>query len=89
MFWSERYYQPLPIRRLIPLAAHLIVAAHELNTAGISGLEIVLCDASGLHRLSGDSIRELESKANEWDRDIGDLFLNHEQQISYAPNVVG
>jgi hypothetical protein len=59
-----------------PLASHLIASAGKLNTAAISGLEILLCDASGFHRLSDASISELESKANEWDRNIGDLFLS-------------
>ena len=31
IFWAERYYQELPIEKLVPLAAHLIVAASKLN----------------------------------------------------------
>jgi hypothetical protein len=89
IFWAERYYQELPIENLLPLAAHLIVAASTLNPTPISGLEIVLCNASGLHRLSDDSIRELKSKATEWDKNIGDLFLTHRQQFTYAPDVAG
>lgn len=90
IFWAERYYEKSrSIRELIPLAAHLVVCAHTLNTATISGLEVVLCDSSGIHRLSNDSIRELELRANEREKDIGNLFLSDTQQFTYAPDVAG
>jgi len=69
-FWAERYYQRRPIRELLPLASFLIVAAAKLNTAMIGGLEIVLCDAFGLHRLPDASIRDLESRVNRLDETI-------------------
>jgi hypothetical protein len=92
IFWAERYYprEPkLPIQQLIPLAAHLVVCAERLNSATISGLEIVLCDLSGIHRLSDSSIEQLESRARENDVSIGRTLLNGSQQFSYAPNVAG
>jgi hypothetical protein len=89
IFWAERYYQRIPIEQLVPLAAHLVVCARKLNTGTISGLEIVLCTPSGIHRLSDESIHELEVKADEWDRNIGDLFLDYRQQFTYAPDVIG
>jgi len=89
IFWGERYYARLPIEQLIPLAAHLIVCAHKLNTATIDGLEIVLCTTSAIRRLSAESIEELKVKADEWDKTISKLFLNHRQQFTYAPDVVG
>jgi hypothetical protein len=89
IFWAERYYKAEPIRTLVPLAAHTIVSAGTLNPTAISGVEIVLCDASGIHRVSEDSLRQLESKAREWDKNIGDLFLDHRQQFTYAPKVNG
>jgi len=89
IFWAERYYRELPIESLLPLAAHLIVSAGALNPTAISGLEIVLCDAAGLHRLSDDSTRDLKAKATESDRNIGDLFLSHRQQFTYAPDAGG
>lgn len=89
IFWSERYYQARPVHSLVPLAAQLIVAASKLNPGAIGGLEIVLCDASGFHRLSKDSIRELESKAEERDRNLGELLVSQTQQFTYTPNAVG
>jgi hypothetical protein len=89
IFWTERYYAAKPIRNLIPLAAHLIVSAGKLNPAGIGGLEIVLCDASGFHRLSDASIRDLELKTNELDERIEASLLNNVQEFTYAPNVIG
>jgi hypothetical protein len=88
IFWVERYYQKLAIEKLIPLAAHLIVCAHKLNTGTVSGLEVVLCTASSIRRLSDESIHELELKAEEWDKHIGELFLNHRQQFTYAPDMI-
>jgi hypothetical protein len=89
IFWAEKYYERVPIEHLMPLAAHLVVCAHELNTATISGLEIVLCDTSGIRRLSNDSVNELQLRAKEWDRSIGQLLFGHRQQFTYAPNVIG
>jgi hypothetical protein len=74
VFWSMRYYRLLPMAQLVRLAAHLVVVAGELNTAMIKGLEIVLCDSSGCHRLSDEENRELESKARGWDESIGKLI---------------
>jgi hypothetical protein len=89
VFWSERFYKPTPIRTLAPLASHLIVAASKLNPAAIGGLEIVLCDNSGLHRLSDESVWKLDSKANELDKNLEASLLSHSLEFSYAPNVIG
>jgi hypothetical protein len=83
IYWAERYPEILTVEQLIPLAAHLIVSSHHLNTAGIGGLEIVRCDASGIRQLSLESTRELVQKANEWDGTIRDLFLKYQQQYTY------
>lgn len=79
IFWGERYYprQPrVPIRTLVPLAAHLIIAAHPLNTSGVSGLEIVLCDKNGITRLTDEEISGLELRASEMDKEFGDSLLS-------------
>ncbi len=87
MFWAERYYKKLPIKTLIPLAAHLIFTARNLNNGAIGGLEIVLCDESGFHRLSDESLNRLESWSYEFDQRIESLLLDR-LEFSYAPNVV-
>ena len=91
-FWAERYYPSTeprrPIRQLVALSAHLIIAASALNSAGISGLEIVLCDASGIHRLSDESIRKLELQVAERDESISTSLFGSQQQFTYAPNVI-
>jgi hypothetical protein len=88
VFWAERYYEELPIERLIPLASHTILAAGRLNPTAIKGLEIVLCGTSGIRRVSEESIRELELKTHEWHTSIGDLFLKDRPQLTYAPNMI-
>jgi hypothetical protein len=89
IFWKERYYKRRPIRKLVPLAAHLIDSASQLNRGSISGLEIVLCDASGLHRVDEESIRKLEAKANRWDKHIGSLFTKYKQDFTFAEKDAG
>jgi hypothetical protein len=88
IFWAERYYSQCrwirkPMKRLVPLAAHMISSAHYLNTAGIGGLEIALCGPTGIRRLSNKSIEALEDKAAKWDSAIGNLFLNYQQRFTY------
>ncbi|HEY3770650.1 MAG TPA: hypothetical protein VGN44_18395 [Candidatus Angelobacter sp.] len=85
VFWSEKYYKPLPISQLASLAAHLIVSAGKLNSATIRGLEMVMCDDSGFRRLAKGSIDELESKANEWDINFGESIYSHTQEFTYTP----
>jgi len=87
-FWVERYYRRLPVKKLIPLAAHFIASASKLSSAAIDGLEIVFCDKSGPHRLDADSIGKLQAMPDEWDKQIENLFLSHEQEFTYAPNVI-
>jgi len=85
IYWIEKYYRKwisrsFPMERLIPLAAHMIGQAKALNTAGISGLEILLCNSLGILRLSENSCASLELQAEQWDEAIGDIFLGHQPQ---------
>lgn len=90
VFWRARYYEEYkPIKTLIPLAAHMIMSANKLNSGSIRGLEIVLCDSDGLHRLDEESIRKLKAQANEWDEHIGSLFANYRQDYTFAPKEAG
>ena len=68
IFWIHRFYQPwLTVEQLIPLAAHVIMASHHLNTAGIGGLEIVVCRAVGNEFLPREETIKLQKMA--WDHD--------------------
>jgi len=68
IFWIHRFYQPwFTVEQLIPLAAHMIVASHHLNTAGIGGLEIVVCRAGGNEFLPREETIKLQRTA--WDHD--------------------
>jgi hypothetical protein len=89
IFWAQRYHTVRPIRELIPLAAHVVISASKMNSAAISGLEIVICDRSGLHALPSHSIRELQAKTEEWDKEYGELIFRYGKQFSYAPDVAG
>lgn len=71
IYWAERYYDELlTMEQLLPLAAYMITCSHHLNTAGIGGLEVVTCDASGIQRLSRERIQELRRQANETDKQV-------------------
>ncbi|HVZ59202.1 MAG TPA: hypothetical protein VG892_00300 [Terriglobales bacterium] len=88
IFWVDRYYEKKPIRSLIPMAAQFVVMAGKLNSGVINGLEMVLCDANGVHRLSAESIATLERQADEWDKKISELFSAYSQQFTYAQDVI-
>jgi len=78
LYWAERYNRiipKLPVERLIPLAAHLVVSAGIINPGGISGLEIIYCDVDGFHRLSKSENLDWEAKAVNWDKRIGKMIL--------------
>ncbi|MGA7830600.1 MAG: hypothetical protein WCA21_06550 [Terracidiphilus sp.] len=79
IFWIERYCRrmpTMPVKKLIPLAAHLIFSAALLNPAGIGGLEITYSDRDGFHRLPKEETRRMYSKAREWDERIGNIILD-------------
>jgi hypothetical protein len=87
IFWVEGYYkESLPASQLIPLAAQMVATAGHLNPYLINGLEIAVCNGDGCHRLSDESILCLKKKASEWDIEIGNLFRNYPEQITYAPD---
>jgi hypothetical protein len=77
IFWSERYYELLPIKSLVPLAAHLVVSAGKLKGSAVGGLEIVLCSKEGITPLPQPTCERLESQANKWDTEIGRLFADY------------
>lgn len=66
-FFAERYYTRRPVKELILLAAHVVLAAAKLPGGMISGLEILLCDASGFSRVSAATLQELENKSAAMD----------------------
>jgi hypothetical protein len=70
VFFTQRYYERRPVRELLPLAAQLIVSGGKLVPEGIDGLEIVLCDANGIHRLSDDETEQLRFRAELLDESI-------------------
>ncbi len=82
IFWAERFYEKRPIRELAPLAAHLVKNAAHLNSAMISGLEVILCDHSGLQRLSKESIQALEVQSAAVDKMLVDSFFRSNQQFT-------
>ncbi|MGA8267232.1 MAG: hypothetical protein WB787_05695 [Candidatus Acidiferrales bacterium] len=78
-FFLERYYQRLPIAKLLALAAHVVVNAGRINPRGIEGLEIVLCTKEGFHRLSEQETDALTRWSDELDSKImQQLFASFE-----------
>jgi hypothetical protein len=85
LFWGERYYQRQPICKLIPLAAYLINAGGKLSPDRIGGLEIVICDKKGVHRLPDDSINELQAMAEGLD---SSLLTSLSREFSYPQDAL-
>jgi hypothetical protein len=79
VFWTERYYKPKPVQALLSLAAQLIVDSVKFNSGFIGGLEIVICNASGIERLPDDVIAALESEAGKRSRAIGELLFGKDE----------
>ena len=76
VFWARRYHSvSLPVAVLIRLAAHEIIAAGEINSAIIGGLEIVSSDAGGFHLLSDEDTNLLSAQARHWSAQIGSMIL--------------
>jgi hypothetical protein len=88
VFWSERYYSSWteslrPIEELIPLAAHLVCSAGRIGPGAIGGLEIVVCNSSGLRRLSDSSISKLEAISKGWDSTFSNQIFSHKAQFEW------
>jgi hypothetical protein len=73
LFFTERFYQRLPISALLRLAAHTILTAGKINPRGIQGLEIILCTNDGFSPVSISEITDLIEWSDEFDQKIGRL----------------
>jgi hypothetical protein len=78
LFWHMRYYTVMPIRKLIRLAAQIIVDASEIANGGIGGLQIAYTDGTGFTCLSDDKCQQLEAEARERGVQIGRIIFNDE-----------
>jgi hypothetical protein len=85
IFWAERYYnnQSLlsdkkPMAKLIPLCAHLIICARSLNSAMISGLEMVLCTSDGIELQTENVVQGLTERAEKRENEIARVIFNDE-----------
>jgi hypothetical protein len=87
IFFAMRYYENKPVCSLVPLAAQVVVAGNLLNPQGVEDLEVVVCDATGIHSLTTDSVRALQTRARALDETIR-TSPSKSQQLAYAPNVI-
>lgn len=70
IFFSEKYLPispQLPLERLLPLAAHTILMAHEMNPTGVDGLDITLCTREGFRVLKEDELSHLARQSGNLD----------------------
>jgi hypothetical protein len=80
LFFTERFYERLPISALLPLAAHAIVTAGKINPRGIEGLEIIRCTNDGFNPLSNSEITDLIEWSDKFDQKIRRLVQGDKQQ---------
>ena len=92
IYWPEAYYncfpygrKRLPVKSLVPLAAHTVVLAHRFTPVSVNGLEVVLCDETGLHKLSDQSIETLMQTSEEWDKQFGKTIFDYSQDFTFEP----
>jgi 20S proteasome alpha/beta subunit len=89
LFWMERYYQPRQrLRVLVPLAAHVINVANKISPDKIEGLEIVVCDDSGIRRLSPDYIRGLQSMSDGLDEHCRSTLADCPAPFTYSTDAL-
>jgi len=75
VFWGAAYYCPTPIAQMMFLAAHLILSAAPLNSAGVGGLEIALCTSDGIREVSEETLANLKAKSAALDKNIAFALL--------------
>jgi hypothetical protein len=76
LFFTERFYETLPMSALLPLAVHTIMAAGRVNPRGIEGLEVIRCTRDGFEPLSNDEIAGLVKWSEKLDKRIKRLVLS-------------
>ena len=91
VFLLQAYYKEgLTLHYLIPLAAHLVLAAGKLNSGAINGLEVVGCTRNdGCRHLSTETIKRLKLLSRKLDKQTQSLLSAHGEEFAYAPNVIG
>lgn len=78
IYWAEQYHcEFLPVRQLVPLAAQLIISAHQLNNGFVDGLEIVICEDSKISLLPPAQVAELKAKAGKLNKTIGAMVFGN------------
>lgn len=85
IFWSLRHYKKESIANLMPLAALLVTDAAVINSARIGGLEVVLGDERGFHRISLVENERIEEQAKIRSRRIAEQVM---QPFSASSNAL-
>jgi 20S proteasome alpha/beta subunit len=76
VFLGMSYYKQLPVEQLKRLAACMVVAGGNLNSAIIGGFEMVLCTKDGCVRVDEASTKELQRPAHAKLHAIGELIMS-------------
>jgi hypothetical protein len=82
IYFPMRYYEIDEIKRLKRLAAHLIVAAGEINSGYIGGFETVCCENGVFERYTGTQNRTLENGAKQQTKQIGRFIFGSGKDAS-------
>jgi len=70
IYWADRFFRPV-VPRLrsmedsVTLAAQIIFDAGKINSNAVGGLEVIKCDAAGIHVLTAEENIALEAAAHE------------------------
>ena len=76
-FFTERYYQMgQTLDSLLPLVAHTLLMASEINPTGVEGLEIVKwVKGQGIERLREKELTALSKRSRKLDAQLRDSLL--------------
>lgn len=70
------YYEPdLPIRRLLPLASHIVLMGHRIDSLMVEGLDIATFDSDGFHLFTEDQKTPLRQRSKTLDALTGKQLL--------------
>jgi 20S proteasome alpha/beta subunit len=78
----DSYYEPnLPITRLLPLASHIVLMGHRIDSLMVEGLDIATFDSNGFHWFSEDQKTLLREGSAELDAIIQKRLLKSTAEI--------
>jgi hypothetical protein len=81
-FFLEQYYPKLPVStvQLLPLAAHCVLMAGQMNPTFVGGLEMAICTHEECRKLTKEELHPLMGSASELDHQIRSILVREKKK---------